>query len=63
MQRFVKKNLKFVKDIKYRKVGDHCHYTNGYRGAAHSIGNLKYSVSKEIPIVFTINLIIIIILS
>ena len=28
MQRFVKKNLKFVKDIKYCKVGDHCHYTS-----------------------------------
>ena len=31
---------------------DHCHYTGEYRGAAHSICNLKYSVPKNIPIVF-----------
>ena len=34
------------------KVRDHCHYTGRYRGAAHNICNLKYKVSKEIPIVF-----------
>ena len=34
------------------EVRDHCHYTGEYRGAAHSICNLKYNVSKEIPIVF-----------
>ena len=37
---------------KYRKVRDHCHYTGQYRGAAHSICNLKYSVPKKIPTVF-----------
>ena len=37
---------------KYRKVRDHCHYTGKYRGAPHSICNLKYSVTKIIPIVF-----------
>ena len=30
---------------------DHCDYTGEYRGAAHSICNLKYSVRKKIPIV------------
>ena len=34
------------------KVRDHCHYTRKYRGAAHNICNLRYKVSKEIPIVF-----------
>ena len=37
---------------KYHKVRDHCHYTGKYRGAAHSICNLRYKTSKEIPIVF-----------
>ena len=31
------------------KVGGHCHYTSEYRGAAHCICNLKYSVPKEFP--------------
>ena len=31
---------------------DHCHYTGEYRGATHSVCNLKYSVPKKIPIVF-----------
>ena len=34
------------------KVRDHCHYTGKYRGAAHNICNLRYKLSKEIPIVF-----------
>ena len=45
---FVKKILK----IKIWKVRDHCHYTGTYKGAVHSICNLKYSVPKIIPIAF-----------
>ena len=40
-----------MKDKKY-KVRDYCSYTGEYRGAAHSIYNLKYIVLKKIPIVF-----------
>ena len=39
-------------DRKHHKVRDHCHYTGKYRGAAHNICNLRYKISKEIPIVF-----------
>ena len=41
-----------LKIKKYRKVRDNCHYIGEYRGAAHSISHLEYSVPKEIPIVF-----------
>ena len=41
-----------MKDKKYRKVRDHCHYTGNYRGAARSIYNLKYRVPRNIPIAF-----------
>ena len=43
---------KYFKNKKYRKVRDHCHYTGEYRGVAHGICTLKYSVPKNIPIVF-----------
>ena len=52
---------KHIKDKKYCKVRDHCHYTGEYRGAAHNISNLKYSTPKKI--FFTMDLIMIIILS
>ena len=39
-------------DKKNYKVGDHCHYTGKYRGAAHNVCNLRYKVPKEIPVVF-----------
>ena len=29
------------------KVRDHCHYTGKYRGADHSICNLRYKTSKK----------------
>ena len=35
-----------------QKVRDHCHYTGKYRETAHSIFNLNYKTSKEIPVVF-----------
>ena len=38
---------KYLKDNKYRKVRDHCHYTREYRSAVHSICNLKYSVPNK----------------
>ena len=37
---------------KHRKVRDHNHYTGKYRGAAHSICNLRYSTQKDIPVWF-----------
>ena len=36
----------------YHKVRDHCHYPGKFRGAAHSICDLKYKTPKEIPAVF-----------
>ena len=43
---------KYVKDKKYYKVRDHCHYTGEDRDASHNIFNLKHSVPKKISIVF-----------
>ena len=43
---------KLAEDINHRKVGDHCHYSGKYRGAVHSICNLKFHVPNEIPVVF-----------
>ena len=52
--KFVKKKIenKFLKDKKYFKVTDYCRYAGKYRGAAHSICNLKYSLPKQISIDF-----------
>ena len=43
---------KHAKDKNYRKVRGHRHYTEEYRGAAQSVNNIKYSIPKEIPIIF-----------
>ena len=40
-KRFLKR---FANDDNYQKVRDNCHYTGKYRGAAHSICNLKFNV-------------------
>ena len=42
---------KYATDKKYPKLRDHCHYTGEYRGAAHSICNLKYIIPKEITVI------------
>ena len=41
-----------MNDKKYRRVRDHCHYAGKYRGVAHSICNLKYTIPKEISVLF-----------
>ena len=43
---------KYVTDKKCCKDTDHCHFTEEYRGAGHSICNLKYSVPKKVSIAF-----------
>ena len=43
---------KVAKDENYRKVRDHYHFIDKYRGAAYSICNLRFNVSLEIPVVF-----------
>ena len=42
---FVNKNLKIKceRQKKYHKNIDHCYYAGEYRGAAHSICNLKHN--------------------
>ena len=48
-KRFLKK---FANGKNYRNVRDHCHFTEKYRGAAHSICNLTFNVPNEIPVAF-----------
>ena len=43
---------KFADDEIYREVRDHCHFTGKYRGAAHSICNLRFNVPNEVFVVF-----------
>ena len=49
---YICKNEFDTSDKKHHKVRDQCHYTGKYRGAAHNICNLRYKISKEIPILF-----------
>ena len=37
---------------KYQEVRYHCHYTRKFRGAAHSICNLRNKTPKKILVVF-----------
>ena len=37
----------YVDDNKYQKVRDHRHYTQKFRGAAHSICSLRYKIPKN----------------
>ena len=43
---------KFANDKHYREIRDHCYFTGKYRGVAHSIRNLRFKVSNEIPLTF-----------
>ena len=61
---FVKNNLKTnMRKMKNIVKLEGNIYTEKYRGAAHSIFNLKYDVSKKIHIAFHNDLTMIIILS
>ena len=44
--------LEDTDDKNYRRVRDHCHLTGKYRGAAHSICNLKFRLPKFFPVIF-----------
>ena len=44
--------INIIETKKYCKFRDCSNYTGEYRDAAHSICNLKYSVTKKFPIVF-----------
>ena len=43
---------KCTNDKNYRKFTHHRYYTSKFRGAAHSICNLKFIRPKEIPVIF-----------
>ena len=49
--KFYSKDHVGVKSTNYRNVRDHDHYTGLYRGAAHSICNLRYSTQRDVPVV------------
>ena len=42
------KQSKYYKN--YKKLRDHCHYTGKYKGAAHSLCNLRYQEQRDIPV-------------
>ena len=43
---------KVCDDPRFKKVRDHCHLTGKFRGAAHSMCNLKYRLPKFFPVIF-----------
>ena len=43
---------KYTNDKYNHKCKNPCHFTGNYRGAAHSICNLKYSIPKKVQVVF-----------
>ena len=43
---------KLAKYKNHLKGRNHCHFTNKFKGAAHSICRLRFKVSNEIPVVF-----------
>ncbi|XP_055307001.1 uncharacterized protein LOC129572785 [Sitodiplosis mosellana] len=42
----------YFKSNMWNKVRDHCHLSGRYRGASHSECNLKFQISKSVPVVF-----------
>ena len=42
----------FCKNKNHMKVRDHDHYTGKFRGAAHSVSNLRHSTQIGIPVFF-----------
>ena len=48
----VQKDLVLTMIKRYHKVRDHSLYTGKYRGATHSICNLRYKTAKVIPVLF-----------
>ena len=43
---------KFSYDKKYQNISKHCYFTGKYKGATHNTCNLRFNVSKEIPVLF-----------
>ena len=41
---------KFAKNKNYPKNRSDCHYTGKYRGAAHSVCDLRFNVPNKIPV-------------
>ena len=53
--KYVKKSFAMIqmkkKEIEtITKIRDHCHYRGKFRGAAHSICNLRYKAPQQIPV-------------
>ena len=48
------KSLLMITNDKQKVVRDHPYFTSKYRGATHSICNLRFNVSSEIPDFFIV---------